>query len=82
MFLLLVIKINLTPSSARTPETKEILDGWNLEFDDTLLRYQGRVLPTETIYQQSTSVSCREWIEDHLALVESPRGHVGFLRTH
>lgn len=42
----------------RTPETKEILDGWNLEFDDMLLRYKGRVLPAETIYQQSTSVSC------------------------
>ena len=31
------------------------LDGWNLEFDQNLVSYSARVLPTETIFQANGS---------------------------
>lgn len=31
------------------------LDGWNLEFDQNLVSYPARVLPTETIMQANNS---------------------------
>jgi hypothetical protein len=39
------------------PDIKEELEGWNLQFDPNLLKFQARVLPPEKIYQRSATVS-------------------------
>ena len=37
------------------PKCAAELDGWNLEFDQNLVSYSARVLPTETIMQADGS---------------------------
>ena len=38
-------------------EVLDILGGWNLEFDKSLHKFTGRVLPTEKIFQKEASVA-------------------------
>ena len=40
----------------RDPKSKAELDGWNLMFDDQLVRFGARVLPPEKIYQKDSEV--------------------------
>ena len=44
----------------RDPKSSKELSGWNLTFDDQLLRYTARVLPQEKIMQRNGDVSL--WI--------------------
>ncbi|XP_003391478.2 PREDICTED: piwi-like protein 1, partial [Amphimedon queenslandica] len=37
------------------PDVKSILGGWNLEFEKSLIKFQGRTLPTEKINQKGGS---------------------------
>ena len=37
-------------------EVQDILGGWNLEFDKSLLKFYGRSLPPENILQKGTTV--------------------------
>ena len=39
------------------PKCAAELDGWNLDFDQNLLSYPARVLPTEMIFQADGKVS-------------------------
>jgi aubergine-like protein len=41
-------------------EVQEILGGWNLEFEKSLLSFQGRSLPPETIHQKGSNYSYRQ----------------------
>lgn len=41
----------------RDAKSSEELEGWNLEFDNKLVRYTARVLPAETIFQQKAKVA-------------------------
>ena len=40
----------------RDPKCKAELDGWNLVFDDKLVRFGARVLPPEKIFQKDSEV--------------------------
>ena len=47
--------VHFNPHS-RNGGAQEILTGWNLQFDKSLIEFSGRVLPTEKIHQKGRSV--------------------------
>lgn len=59
-------------SSFRNPDVQDILGGWNLEFEKSLLKFTGRTFPPEKINQKGGSVSV-----DHIhnVLVSSMTNH-------
>jgi aubergine-like protein len=51
----------------RNGGAQEILTGWNLQFDKSLIEFSGRVLPTEKIHQKGRSYSYdqnADWTRD------------------
>jgi len=42
----------------RDAKCKEELEGWNLAFENNLVRYSARVVPPEAIFQRTAKVSC------------------------